>query len=150
MPTWLFLSIGGLCIAIGASLLVWGRTRRVIARVSLTGAEAGRIVLDPSRGTRAGPHQLELRLWLAPLRGHRIFARLAAEGLDLPRVIQISDRPDRALGASDADPGPVGELRVVLTRIDRPLLPGTELGVELSPVPPTHLERAELELVKLS
>lgn len=150
MPTWLFLSIGAVFVAVGASLLVWGRPRRVVARVPLSGAEAGRIVLDPSRGTRSGPHQLELRLWLAPLRGHRLFARLAAEGLDLPQVIQISDRPDQALGASDADPGPVGELRVVLARIERPLLPGTELAVELSPVPPTHLERAELELVKLA
>jgi hypothetical protein len=150
MPTWLLLSIGGVFVALGASLLVWGRPRRVVARVRLAGGESGRIVLDPTRSPRPGPHQVELRLWLAPIRGHRLFARLAAEGLDLPQVIQISDRPDQALGDSDADPGPVGELRVVLARIERPLLPGTELAVELSPVPPTRLARAELELVKLS
>lgn len=146
----LLLSLGALLVAIGAALLAWARPRRVIARVTLGASSSGRIVLEPSRGTRTGPHQLELRLWLAPVRGHRLYARLAAEGLDLPQVIQISDRPDQGLDASDADPGPVGELRVVLARIERPLLPGTELGVELSPVPPTHLERAELRLVKLS
>ena len=149
MPTWLLLATGGLLVAFGAALLVWGRARRLVARVILTGAASGRIVLDRSRA-HAGPHQLELRPWLTPLRGHRLYARIAGEGLDLPQVIQISDQPDRAPAASDADPGPVGELRVVLARIERPLLPGTELGVELAPVPPTRIERAELELVKLS
>ncbi len=147
---WLLLSIGAVFVALGAVLLVWGRPRRVIASVALGAASSGRIVLEPSSGARTGPHQLELRLWLAPVRGHRLYARLSAEGLDLPQVIQISDRPEQGLDASDADPGPVGELRVVLARIERPLLPGTELGVELSPVPPTRLQRAELRLVKLS